>query len=155
MVGRCSMVTLWASNTLLVLPAPGCIALAATFILKAAAPTTNGHALVRTPSLASRSSKSCEAWTFWLLKFQSKIQFNLQLAPLWLKAVGEISVIVLELYTPCLGEKGCSTSLSNLFSTQAQCVKFELCGYRRLFSNFHTHGCQLQVKLHFTGSWKQ
>lgn len=89
----------------MVLTTPGYIALAATFILTAAALPANRHALVRTPSLVSRSSNSCEAWTLWLFKFQSKMQFNLQLAPLWLKAVGGIFFIVLKLYTLYLGDK--------------------------------------------------
>lgn len=43
MVRLYSMATLWASNTLLVLTAPGCIAAAATFILEAVAITAKRH----------------------------------------------------------------------------------------------------------------
>lgn len=122
MVRQCSMVISWPSNTLMVLTPPGCIALAATFILTAAAIPANRRAPVRTVSLASRSSNSCETWTFWLVKFQSIIQFNLRLVPLWLKALWHISVIVMELYTLCLG---CTKRLfesprMTFFATQAQ-----------------------------------
>ena len=61
MVPLSSMLISSPSNTRTLSTVPGCTTPAAIFIPEAVALPTNIHVLLKTPQLASKSSKSCEA----------------------------------------------------------------------------------------------
>lgn len=64
MVPLCNMVTPWALNTRSVVGIAGCAATVAAFTPAVVAPTTNFRVQLKTLSLVSRSSRSCETFNF-------------------------------------------------------------------------------------------